>query len=106
MFLNDKKCSNCKHYDPILKGNPRGGLKETPRGWCAKFSLYPYKEGPGQKFPEGVTRVTSPTDRASPKIVHKDEIVPNCSAFIAQSTPNTKAGLIDKLKQEGGGAIT
>jgi len=71
---NDLPCGKCAHYDPIL--GPKE--KETKRGWCAKKSVYPTIEGPGQVFPKGVQRQAKATDMAKPVIVRKVQVVPAC----------------------------
>ena len=73
--MNTLKCKDCKNYDVI-----RSGKTKTPRhGWCSVKSVYPFKEGPGQVFPDGVRRVASATTPAKPEIVAGDGIVSNCT---------------------------
>lgn len=71
--MNEIKCGNCKHYDPIL--GPRE--KDTLRGWCVARSEYPAKEGPGQVFPKGAIRVKEGA-LAKPFLVKKDSVIPVC----------------------------
>lgn len=70
---NTIPCGKCKFYDAIL----RGAEKETKRGWCMKRSKYPFREGPGQVFPEGVERVAA-GQLAEPFIVRGKQVLPGC----------------------------
>lgn len=100
-MFNDKPCGDCKFYDPIMKGNPKGGHKETARGWCSKHSKYPHTEGPGQRFPEGVARVGE-GELAQPKVVQSVEVVHNCKTHSKAALKQSKADLIDSLKGKSG----
>jgi len=73
--MNQLRCQDCKFYDPILP--PRG--KQNTHGWCSQCSVYPFKEGPGQRFPPGVKRVKEPGLPARPRIVRADELVDYCA---------------------------
>lgn len=103
-MYNDKPCGECKHYDPIMKGDPRGGHKETSRGWCSKKSKYPHTEGPGQKFPAGAVRVGE-GELAQPKIIQSAEVVSNCKTFSKGAPQQSKADLIKSLKGDTGGVL-
>jgi hypothetical protein len=103
-MFNDKPCDTCHHFDPILKGGQKG-LKETDWGWCAKKSVYPAKEGPGQVFPAGVQRVSDPASPAEPFIVRRGEVKGNCTAFSARKSLHTKQDLLKKLQEQNGGRI-
>lgn len=74
MAVNDKPCKDCVNYDPI------NTVKNGKRGWCAKKSVYPHKEGPGQVFPRGVARVAA-GELAKPFIVKGAGIQENCELF-------------------------
>lgn len=76
MAINDKPCKDCAFYDEIKLGK---GAKSN-KGWCAKKSKYPYKEGPDQVFPAGVDRV-GPGELAKPVIVRGAKVVDNCESF-------------------------
>jgi len=73
MSYNALKCGACMFYDPMQGPNN----KDTDRGWCAKKSVYPTKEGPGQLFPKGVNRATAGM-LAKPVLVRKHSLVANC----------------------------
>lgn len=100
-MFNDKPCGTCKFYDPIMKGAPKGGLVKTRRGWCMKYSLYPHKEGPGQKFPSDVTRVKE-GERAKPKIVKNTEVVSNCEYYSERTQAADQQALIRKVQAKDG----
>ena len=102
-MMNDKKCEDCQHFDPVMRGTNRG-LRTSNWAWCAKHSVYPMKEGPGQHFPEGVTRMTDPDSPAKPKIVRVGEVVVNCTRFQEKRHTLSKADLLHKIKtqQQGG----
>lgn len=70
---NTLPCGKCAHYDPLLGSNE----KDTGMGWCAKRSVYPHKEGPGQVFPPGVARVAF-GELARPFITKKGDVVAPC----------------------------
>jgi hypothetical protein len=98
MSINSKSCGDCANYDPILKGKNGAGVVETKRGRCVKFSTYPHKEGPGQKFPPNAVRVDNPGDLASVKVVEKTQIVPGCKFWAQKREAPTKAGLRKKVQ--------
>jgi hypothetical protein len=105
-MMNDKPCDGCQHFDPIMRGNNRG-LRETKWAWCAVHSIYPHKEGPGQRFPDGVKRVSDPDKPAQPKIIRKGEVVTNCLKFQEKRRVLSKADLLQKLKdQTQGGRLS
>lgn len=95
-MYNNKTCDTCDHFDPVLKGK-HGKVVETVWGWCAAQSIYPTNEGPGQKFPAGVTRAAE-GEMAKPKIVRKNEVIPSCKLFKARRNKPSKADLLEKLK--------
>jgi hypothetical protein len=70
---NTLLCGQCAHYDPLLGT----GEKDTGMGWCAKRSVYPHKEGPGQVFPADVKRVNL-GELARPFITKKDSVINPC----------------------------
>ena len=70
---NALPCGQCAHYDPLLGSNE----KDTEMGWCAKRSVYPFQEGPGQVFPTGVLRVNQ-GELAHPFIVKKGSVITPC----------------------------
>lgn len=85
-MANDKKCSDCDAYDPILHG-----MKETRSGWCVKRSLYPFQDSKGQITPAGAQRVTDPTAPAQPYIVAGAGIKQDCTLFtIKKKRPDKK----------------
>lgn len=75
--MNENPCGKCAHYDRVL--GPRNTA--NPFGWCAARSVYPAKEGPGQKFPAGVRRVDDPSKPAKPLIVYQDTVDRGCTRF-------------------------
>ena len=93
-MLNDKPCDTCQHYDLIIRGK-----KPTKRAWCAKKSLYPHKEGPGQIFPAGVKRASKESNVALPVIVCKGEVRNNCTEYAVRPPGRTKADLIAELQK-------
>ena len=99
-MLNNKPCGSCDHCDEVLRGT-----KGTNWAWCAKLSKYPYKEGPGQVFPEGVARVGSEEDLAVPKIVRKTDVEKNCAHFIPKKTKQNKQDLLKKLQTKDGKTV-
>lgn len=103
-MLNDKPCDGCNHFDPVMRGNNKG-LRETKWAWCAKKSIYPVKEGPGQKFPDGVQRLTDSDKPAQPKIVQKGEVVQNCTQFQERRQTLSKAALLKKVKEQQQGGL-
>ena len=74
MAINTMQCGLCQHFDAIL--GPREG--RSRRGRCAKRSVYPEKEGPGQVFPAGVRRA-GPGEAVDIYIVRKDQVVSMCA---------------------------
>lgn len=95
MATNDKPCNTCDFFDPIIRAR-----KETIWGWCAKKSIYPYKEGPGQVFPAKVNRVDSPDKRAKPKIVRQNQIVTGCPYYKPRKNKPNKADLLKSLENK------
>lgn len=88
-MANDKKCSDCDAYDPILHG-----MKETRMGWCVKRSLYPYMDSAGQVTPPGAQRVTRAEDPAKPYIVEKDGIKQDCNLYTIKKKKPEKKDLL------------
>lgn len=86
---NTVPCGQCVHYDPLLGSNE----KDTGMGWCAKRSLYPHKEGPGQVFPPDVQRVAFGA-LARPFITKKKSVISPCEHARA-----TTDDLVEKKKQ-------
>lgn len=97
---NDKPCDTCEHFDPVLRGALKAGLKPTVWGWCAKRSVYPAVEGPGQAFPEGVERVSDPAQPAKPHLVKRGDVDAKCNTYIAKRTAVSKADLLKKLNAQ------
>lgn len=95
-MYNDKPCTSCDYFDPILKGKQSKRV-ETVWGWCAKKSVYPYQEGPGQKFPEGVTRLSEP-GLAKPVIVKVGQVIEHCRDFKARRVKQSKIALLEAMK--------
>lgn len=73
MSINNLPCGRCRQFD-VIRGP---GGKATRRGRCAKKSVYPAKEGPGQVFPAGVRRA-GPGEAVDIRIVRKDQVVEMC----------------------------
>jgi len=96
-MYNDQPCDACDYFDPVLRGK-QGKLTETSWGWCAKKSVYPYKEGPGQKFPVGVMRVASADELAKPVIVQVNQVMSHCKDYKSRKTKQSKASLLQLLK--------
>jgi hypothetical protein len=71
--MNTQVCNKCTHYDPIAP--------KTKHGWCAKKSIYPFKEQPGQLFPLNVRR-GKPDQLAKPVIVAGNEVQVHCTDFL------------------------
>lgn len=88
---NTKPCSECEHYDPILRG-----AQETRMGWCVKKSLYPYRDSPGQVTPAKAQRVNDPDAPAEPHIVSAAGVVPGCTEFAPKKQKPSKADLMAK----------
>jgi len=95
MALNTKTCDTCEHFDPLLRGR-----RDTKWAWCAKKSVYPMVEGPGQLFPIGVKRVTEATTPARPKIVQVGQVVANCTVHQERKPKPTKQALLDELQKK------
>jgi len=89
--MADKPCSTCEHFDPILRGT-----KDTRLAWCAKRSLYPYKDSPGQVTPPQAQRVGSPQDPAQPFLVRRDETRAECALYMPRKSKLNKAELMAK----------
>lgn len=89
MSSNNKPCETCDHYDPILRGT-----KPTTMGWCARRSLYPYADSPGQVTPPNAQRVANPEDPARPIIVQAKQIVPACQTYVPKRAKLTKADML------------
>lgn len=88
-MANDKKCSDCDAFDPILHG-----MKETKMGWCAKRSIYPFMDSVGQVTPPGVKRVENATDPAQPYIVEASGIKQDCNLYAIKKKKKSKAELL------------
>ncbi len=96
-MANTNPCQNCEHFDPVMRGQTaRGGLRETAWGWCARRSVYPYFEGPGQRFPPEVARA-EPGQLAQPVIVKRSEVVTHCTLFEPRTVKASKADLLKQL---------
>jgi hypothetical protein len=100
MSLNSNKCGTCDFFDPIMRGTNKS-VRETNHGWCAKKSIYPRKEGPGQMFPAGVARMET-DEPAKPFIVRVDQVVSNCKEFVGKRVKPSKEALLKKLQEQGG----
>jgi hypothetical protein len=101
--FNDKSCDTCEFFDPVMRGQAGlGGVRETNWGWCAKKSKYPAKEGPGQKFPEGVERLAV-GEPGQPFIVKKAQVVQHCTTYTPRSVKPSKADLLKQLQEKSGG---
>lgn len=99
-MLNEKPCDDCQHFDPVIRGK-----KPTNWGWCAKKSVYPKKQGPGQIFPMGVKRVANGADPAQPYMVKKGKVVTNCVEYRLRLPGPSKQDLIKELQTRGGKRI-
>ncbi len=98
--FNDKACDKCEFFDPVMRGQTSsGGVRETVWGWCAKRSKYPAQEGPGQRFPAGVTRLP-PGELGQPFIVRKGQVVPNCTDQQPRTARLSKADLLKQLQEK------
>jgi hypothetical protein len=112
-MLNDKPCDTCDHFDVVLRGNSGkkvkgklvSGTRETDWGWCAKKSVYPHTEGPGQRFPLEVKRVDKPEDLAKPVIVRKGQVAEHCTHFTSKKIKPSKAELLKTLQTQGGKVV-
>jgi hypothetical protein len=93
--MNETPCGRCHFYDPLLGSD----WKDTGMGWCAKRSVYPFQEGPGQVFPPGAERVPA-GELAKPFIVKKGQIVAPCQ-FVRPTNEN----LVEKKRQQQTAAI-
>lgn len=94
--MNTKRCSECEHYDPVLRG-----MKPTKYGWCVKRSLYPYADSQGQITPSHATRVARPEDPAKPHLVEGNAVVAHCTLFQIRRAKPTKAELMSKVTRKG-----
>lgn len=94
-MANTSPCSDCQFYDPILKG-----MQPTPRGWCVKKSLYPFRDSPGQQTPPNAKRVASMADLAKPHIVEGKKVVADCNQYAKLVARKSKAEL-QKLARGG-----
>lgn len=99
MAINNHKCDQCEHFDPVLRGT-----KNTPWGWCAKRSEYAATEGPGQVFPLNVKRVAI-GELAKPFMVRRGQVVENCTFYLARKQQVSKAELINKLLTKQGRVV-
>lgn len=97
--MNTNKCETCEHFDAVIRGT-----KTTTWGWCAKRSEYPATEGPGQIFPIGVKRVDA-GQPAKPFIVRQEQVVGNCTDFIAKKPRATKQELVNQLLTKKGKVV-
>jgi len=96
--LNQKTCTSCEHFDPVLRGQPGGTVRETVWGWCTLRSIYPTKEGPGQKFPEAVRRAEE-GQLAKPYIVKKGQVVLHCYDYVDRQPRLSKIDLLKELQK-------
>jgi hypothetical protein len=104
--VSDKPCDTCISFDPVLRGSNRGGHKDTAWGWCAKKSIYPIAEEPGQKFPVGVQRMTTGEGPSKPYIVARGQVITSCHEYEAKlGGVISKADLLRKLREQNGGII-
>ena len=71
-----RPCKECSKYDPIGR--------KTGHGRCSLKSIYPMKEGPGQVFPLGVTRMTEEGKPCKPFVVRGDSIATTCPSFTSK----------------------
>lgn len=101
--MNNHKCAECDFFDPIMRGTNKS-TRETNHGWCAKKSVYPKKEGPGQIFPPGVRRMET-SEPAKPFIVRVDQVVSNCQEFVTKRIKASKEALLKKLQEQSGRQI-
>jgi len=103
--INDKPCDTCEHFDPVMRGQAgKGGVRETTWGWCASRSIYPTREGPGQRFPAGVKRAEE-GELAKPIIIRKKQVVSNCRLYTAKSSKKSKTDLLKQMQEKSGGRI-
>ena len=86
---NTKQCSECDHYDPILRG-----MNETSSGWCVKRSLYPHMDSKGQVTPANAERVPNPTDPAKPYIVARTQVKADCTLYAIKKKRQSKKELM------------
>jgi hypothetical protein len=101
-----KPCDTCSSYDPVLRGFNRGGHKETSWAWCAKKSVYPVNEEPGQKFPPGAKRMSEAVGPAKPFIIKRGQIVGNCTEYQERkSNVISKTDLLKKIRTQNGNKI-
>jgi hypothetical protein len=94
-MANENPCKTCDYFDPVIRAR-----KETSWGWCAKKSVYPHKEGPGQVFPAGVKRVDNPQDLAKPKIVQRTQVVKECTFHKPRKNKPNKADLLKAMENK------
>lgn len=80
-MANQLKCRDCTFYDPIRA--------DGSHGWCVQKSLYPFKEGPGQRFPTGARRVASTDALAKPVIVRANDVVRACT--VSKQNPRRRS---------------
>jgi len=99
--MADNSCDTCVNFDPVLRGVSGGKLRDTIWGWCAKKSVYPCKEGPGQVFPNGVARVDDPAVPAKPYLVKRGQVVRDCPMYVKSTAIVSKAQLLEKLNKQG-----
>lgn len=83
--MNDKPCSTCANYDPILLA----GNKPTGRGWCAAYSTYPSPGTTTRVVPSGAKRAAE-GESAKPKIVDAREVVRACDRHVEVATKKVK----------------
>ena len=102
--FNNKTCDTCQYFDAVMRGNPKGGLRETNWAWCSKKSKYPFKESPGQKYPDEVERVAE-GELPIPFIVKRKVVVPHCTEYTARGAAPTKADLLAQLQSKAGNVI-
>lgn len=94
-MTNQHSCGMCEHFDVVLNGT-----RKTSWGWCAKKSVYPHLEGPGQVFPAGVARVL-PGELAKPHMVRAEEVVPLCETYLHVIPKPDRPKLIETLQIQG-----
>lgn len=94
-MFNDKPCDTCDYFDPVLRGTNKG-VRSTKWGWCAKNSVYPTRENPGQVFPAGVKRAAV-GERAKPVIVKVGQVVTQCTLYSIKKVKKSKADLMREM---------
>lgn len=77
--MNKIKCGDCAFYDQMKKASP-SGLIGVRTGRCMKYSLYPFKDPEGHKFPADVKRAEEGTHPkpSQIRIVQAKQLVRNC----------------------------